>query len=69
MVSDALPGVLVSQWPEEAVEELRARADDLQAEDAARVVDALNLLNNPYRQRGPDFDDEDLPDTSRLPEL
>ena len=69
MVSDALPGALVSQWPDEAIGDLRARADDLQAEDAARVVDALNLLDNPYRQRRPDFDDEDLPDTSRPQEL
>ena len=65
MVSEALPGVLVSQWADEAIEEVRARADDLLAEDAARVAEALNLLDNPFRQRGPDFDDEDLADTSR----
>ena len=32
MVSEALPGALVSQWPDEAIGELKARADDLQAE-------------------------------------
>lgn len=70
MVSDALPELLVGQWPDEVREDVEERARDLRPEHTACVMEALNLLENPYSQRldsGPndDADAQDLPDTAR----
>lgn len=51
MVSEALPGALVSQWPDEAMDLMKSRAEELQPEDAERVTEVLDRLDNPYRQR------------------
>ncbi|MGO9682019.1 MAG: ParB N-terminal domain-containing protein [Beijerinckiaceae bacterium] len=72
MVSGALPELLVGQWPEAIWADLEARAQDLQPEDAARVVEALDVLDNPYvRRQDGGLSDEpdagDVPDTVRSP--
>lgn len=66
MVSGALPAALVAEWPQTVLEQVQMWTEDMYPEDAARVAEVLELLEDHLRGHGRRLEpsDEDLPDTA-----